>query len=613
MKIYSRSIQVLFPIFTALLLIFKYELVRGVHETKGYPFVHLVDSNNVHIGTNNYVAKGNLINILYLYKEITFEGDNLTIDNLVDIEDETRIERLIKEKIEFISKYVNTRQIIKYHGVIYLYEIVHAKNFYFLLHFILKNSSNCVVIIVPEHLQIDKEEYFRINKITHAGELKKNDHINDEVLEKRILFIQGLLLNFKLKQPIYFIKNNKEIEHIYENYKGNFGLFDLTRNISIVPVSKNHHRNKIASKNIFYFLSKDNINIHSIFNKKENNETFLFTKRKTIIIAVDYNVFSVISSHPSHSTSTNSHIIVMMELIKLFSNVYEKEDVNYNMLFLFTNYYFGIDNFLDSVNVIFKENIDFVMCLDNLNDASFYIHQSDKVQPDHLLRFYDLLKGVMKNNHGKEIQTTTEKIKIYNQHLPKLHEYFELKNVHTFTLSTKGKTSTFLSKTPMIEQKIKADNVSKNTKSIFEVIYLYLKNFKEENIDEKEIYNNILIYTNQMMRNDNLSRLNESLNKFIKFFVYQDEIEKFVNHIKITINSHVVTDSKFLITDYKIPNHKKQKYFYQKNVIITFSMAISYIFHYLHFLMVALFLALFYILVNFYAVPSFYKTKAKTT
>ncbi|ANQ07744.1 Uncharacterized protein PCOAH_00022160 [Plasmodium coatneyi] len=613
MKPFPRNFPFFFPILTLFLILFKYGLVSGLYETKAYALIHLMTNRNTYVGSSNYMVKSNLINLLTLYNDVKFEGDSSTIDDLLDVDDETKIERLVEEKMQTISKHVSSRQLVKYSGLINLYEIVHAKNFYFLLHFILRNNNNGVVIIVPEDLHIDREEYLRVNGVasenrdTTAGE--SDNLITDDLLEKRILFIQKFLLNFKLNQPIYFVKNNKEVERIYQNYKGKFGFFELTRNVSIMPLSKNQYRNKIIAKNVFYFLSKDNIHINSVFNKSKNSETFLFTKRKTIVIAVDYNVFSILSSHPSHSTATNTQVIAMTELIKLFSHVYKNEDINYNILFLFTNYYFGIDHFFDSMNVIFRENIEFVLALDSINDVNFFIHQSKKLQPDHVQRFYNILKGVVMKNLQKEIQLREENIKTHSKHLPRLHEYFELKNIDSITLSAKELTLSFIHKTPLIEQKIKPEQVSAHIRNIFEALYVYVKSSKEENSNEKDLHNDVLKYTNQMIGTEEFIQLNESLNKFMKFFVYQEEVAKFINHVKMMIDPFV-TDSNFLIMDYKIPHDKKQKYFHQKSAIITFSMAISYIFHYLHFLVVALFLALVYIFVNFHAVPSFYKAKA---
>ncbi|EUD67434.1 hypothetical protein C922_02140 [Plasmodium inui San Antonio 1] len=622
MKPFPRSLSFFFLILTFFLFLFKYGLVNGLYETKAYPLIHLMTNRNVYVGSSNYMIKSNLINILTLYKDVKFERDNSTIDDLLEVDDETKIERLVKEKMQTISKYVNSRQLVKYSGIIYLYEILHANNFYFLLHFISRNNNNGVVIVVPEDLYIEREEYLRVNGLafgsggtTDSGTANRSiddqssaNLISDDLLERRILFTQSFLLKFKLNQSVYFVKNNKEVERIYQNYKAKFGFFDLTRNVSIMPLSKNQHRNKISAKNVFYFLSKDNIHINSLFSKIQNSETFLFTKRKTIVIAVDYNVFNIISSHPSHSTATNTRVIAMTELIKLFSHVYKNEDVNYNILFLFANYYFGVDNFLDSMNIIFRENIEFVLTLDSLNDVNFFIHQSKKLPPDHVQRFYDILKGVVMKNLQMEIQLRGEKIKTHSKHLPRLHEYFELKNIDSFTLSAKEQMLSFIYKTPLIEKKIKPDQVSAHIRNIFEALYVYVKSSKEENSNQRDMHNDVRRYTYQMIATEEIIHLNESLNKFMKFFVYQDEVGKFINHIKMIVNPFV-TDSNFLITDYKISHDKGQKYFYQKNAIITFSMAISYIFHYLHFLLVALFLALVYIFVNFHAVPSFYKAK----
>ncbi|CRG94191.1 conserved Plasmodium protein, unknown function [Plasmodium gallinaceum] len=599
MKICKKT-KIFFKIFVFFCFFFKYEFARGLYETKAYPLIHMMNNNDF-IGSSIHSLKNNIINLLFLYKDIKFKENYSTIDELADLQDETKIERLIREKVQYINKFVNKRQLIKFSGFIYLYEIINENNIYFLMHFIMTNNNNGIVIILPNNSYIDTNEFFRINKI------KECENITAEKLEKRILFFQSLILNLKLNQSIYFIKNDEEIEYIYDNYKSKFGYFDLTRNIS-VQISKSQNIYKLNSKNLFFFLSKDNININSIFNKQQNNETFILTKKKTIIICVDYNVFNVVSDFSSHTTSTNSSIIAVIELIKLFSEVYKNEDVNYNILFFFTNYYYGISNFIDNINSTFKDSIEFVVCLDNLNESEFYIHETKKDQPHHILRFYEILKQIIKINIKKDIKMETQKIKIHNKHLPKTHEYFVLKNFPSFSLSSKNRTVTFLNRTPIIEQKLKKDNLKNHIKNIFESIYIYIKDY-EEKLDEEKIQNELSYYTN-LIKSDAMTDLNENLNKYNKFFIYKEDTMKLFNYLKIIMN-HYINDSNFLIKDYKIPHDKKQKFFYQKYVNIAFSMTISYIFHYIHFLFVSLFLIITYLLVNFYFVPSFYKNTIK--
>ncbi|SBS86914.1 conserved Plasmodium protein, unknown function [Plasmodium ovale] len=619
-KIHTGRIFPFFQIVVLVYLLLKYEFVSGLYETKAYPFVHLMN-NNEYVGSGNYLVKNNLVNLLSLYEGVIYEEEKLgedsskVIDNLANTDDETKIERVIKEKIQHINKQVNTRQLVKYSGFIYLYEIIHENNFFSFLHFIYRNNNNGVIIILPESLYIDSQEFLKLNKITCKG---KSKYINNNLIEKRIILTQNILLHLKLNQSIYFIKNSKEIENIYVNYKNKFGIFDLTRNVSISPISNNQHVTKINSKNFFFFLSKDNININSVFNKKDNNENFIFTKKKTIILVVDYNSFNIVSDLPGKSTSINSRLLLMNELIMLFSKVYKKEDVNYNILFFFTNYYHGIHNFIDSVNVIFRENIEFVICLDDFNGPDLYIHETEKTRQEPISLFYHLLNEVSKYNEKAEddisklnsVKVETQKIKIYDKHLPYLHQYFVLKKLTSFTLSSKNRNSTFFNKIPLIEQKLKLNNLKIHINTIFKAIYLYIKHFNGETIDTKEVQSYMLKYINDIRTDDYFTTLSDSLNDHNKFFVYKDDIAKLINKIKYMTNPYT-TDLNSLVMDYKIPHDKKQKYFYQKYVNITFSMAISYIFHYVHFLLVVLFLALVYIFVNFHLVPSFCKSGIK--
>lgn len=119
------------------------------------------------------------------------------------------------------------------------------------------NNNNGLIIILPEDMYINVDEYYRINKINKLNDQnKKNKVVSQDLLEKRIMFVQSLILNMKLQQSIYFIKNNKDIEKIYENYQSKFAYFDLTRNVSISPISKIQNVYKMNSKSLYYFLNK---------------------------------------------------------------------------------------------------------------------------------------------------------------------------------------------------------------------------------------------------------------------------------------------------------------------------------------------------------------------
>lgn len=137
MKIYSKksTFLLIFEIFIFFCYILQNEFVKGSYESKGYPLIHLMN-NNEYTGSANNFIKNNLINLLYIYKDVKFDEEKtLGIDSFLDIEDDTKIERLIKEKMLYINKYINSRQMIKYSGFIYLYEIIEKKNFYFFITF----------------------------------------------------------------------------------------------------------------------------------------------------------------------------------------------------------------------------------------------------------------------------------------------------------------------------------------------------------------------------------------------------------------------------------------------------------------------------------------------
>ncbi|SCM23033.1 conserved Plasmodium protein, unknown function [Plasmodium chabaudi adami] len=568
--------------------------VEGTYETKGYPLIHL-SNNNENIGSVNNLVKNNLINVLSLYENVKIEGNEAAIDNIAKLEDETKVESIIKGKIQYINKNANSKYMIKYSGFINLYEMIHDHNIYFLIHFLTKNMSGGLVIILPENLYIDRNEYFKINNL----EPKKFANVTNDVLEKRILFAQKVLLNLKLNQAIYFVINNKEVEGIYKNYTSKFSIFDLTRNVSVVPVSNAMSIKKLNAKSLYYFLSNDSININTIFNQKQSDEIFLLTKKKTIVITLDYNVFNVISDFASHTTSKNSGIILMNELISLFTQVYKKEDINYNILFFFSNYYYGIDNFIDSLNQVFKENIEFVICLDDFNEANAFLHQADQAKKqNYLSRFYDILKKKIQSNFKTELKIKKNKIKINNKHLPNIHEYFVLKNLNSFTLSSKNNNSTFLAKTPLLENKLKTDNIRKHAKALFEALYTYIKPNMKPSENEKEIEYNTTTYTNNIKNNEEINTIDHNLNKYNKFFLYKDDIVKLFNYIKTLINPQD-TNNNYLVTDFIIPVDKTLKYTYQTHSKITFYMVISYLFHYIHFIIVGILTYILYIFIKY--------------
>ncbi|VWU51359.1 conserved protein, unknown function [Hepatocystis sp. ex Piliocolobus tephrosceles] len=653
MNKYAKKLFMLFPLF--ILFFFKNKLVQGLYETNAYPLIYLMH-NNEYIGTGNYLLKHNLINLLSIYKDVNFEGladistntdskkNKLTIDELTDIEDGTKIERVIKKRMQFINKHVNNKHLIKHSSIIYLYELINKDNFYFLLHFLYKNSNGGVIIVIPESLYIDSEEFVRINSNNFGANVGNNVRDNEnenikniasvsnEIIEKRIRFIQSILFNLKLNQYIYFVPNNKEIEKRYTLYKDSFFFFDLTRNVTISAIKNTQNVVNMYGKHLLFFLTKDNININSIFKQKQNNETYLLSKKKTIILSVDYNNFHIISDMLLKTTSTNTSLLVMNELMNIFTKVYEKENIDYNLLFFFTNYSYGINNFIDTINPIFKESIEFIICLDNLNENDFFLYDEPKLQENLLLmRFYDILKKKVQQNLQKEMQIETQKIKIHNKLLPNMHEYFVLKKLSSITLSSQKNNFVFINKRPLIEQKLNLHNLKKHIKIIFEALYTYIKpkkieiaggqvniqtdnnnndNNNNKNNDDDDIFINYMNQINNIDSEQLLAR-NDELNKYKKFFIYTKDTNDLINNITKFINEYNTNINSLVIIDYKIPNERKQKFYYQTYVRIRFSMAISYIFHYLHFFVVIIFLAVVYLLVNYCLVPWFYESEKK--
>lgn len=414
----------------------------------------------------------------------------------------------------------------------------------------IKSKAGGLVIILPE------------NKTTLT--ISEKQHIME---------IESTLLSQEVTIPVYFIVSSNEVEKIID---------DINRSVNSDKKSGAEELLSLVSANGYQIgISSSNPKIRNDY-KVTTLQGQLFSnsasKTSTILVVAHYDSFSVAPDLSFGANSNGSGVIVLLELIRLFSSLYENALTvgKYNIVFLLTGG--GKINFLGSKKWLEQqfdsvENSDvqdsmFTICLDTLSsNDSLYMHVSKPPKegsPVHL--FFKELKTVP---HVFKMNTNVEgvykKINSADDVLAWEHERFSMRKMNAFTLSTVKNYRDQL-KSTLIDDKdaLDVDRLERNTKIIAESLARFIYNISGNMYEKDILLDNVKVDRSHLQmwidivttQPRSLQALNEKNNVLLKTF--KDYFEKHLLDIKTINMSPDKRDPEFRF--YDVTNNKANIY-----------------------------------------------------
>lgn len=305
--------------------------------------------------------------------------------------------------------------------------------------------------------------------------------------------IQIYLSKQTIYLPVYFTYENEDINKIYQQLKREYE--DQQKN-------KNNNEANNGRKSFWEYLNIKENYLHFSLNSKEpklknnlgleNIYGFLEVpsqngaRNPVIAIVAHYDSLGVVSDLPQGVNSNGSGILVLLELIRIISKLYENYEniIKYDILFVLTSAgnenFKGTDIFLNNLEPSINENLQYVLCLDSLgsldNEDNLYLHISRfpreyEVTPNKL---YNIFNNTSKNLDIK-LNYVKKKVYLTEDYVPWEHEQFSKRKIISATLSTlNSPPENIFTRNIFTDIEMNLDTVKKNIKFIAESFLEFL-------------------------------------------------------------------------------------------------------------------------------------------
>jgi hypothetical protein len=414
------------------------------------------------------------------------------------------------------------------------------------------NNENKKIILKKDF----KEEFIITNH-----KIKLNDKEGTYKLENNLLTIfwdDDINTElYILKNNIYYYKDYNDIlnknyilitnNDIYENIKINYYK-------KIIIINDNIKYNFIEKDNIFYILTKENIEIFNLYILNEYNILIISNKYNKIFNNDDYIDYNIFRSYYNKLNELSNY-----EILLLLLNNYEKYKIYSIKTFLIYHSFFNINGYMIN-NFIENENDAIIHWLSN-KLSSFFFYSSNNIE-------------IVYNNMLFENSVKT--IYIIN-----LENDFYLKNILDFIPKNKY---------VIINFNLKDENFIDNKYSIYENYIInnfnniiITKSINKTNIDIIKFINNIinnLNYENifyithyiDNLYNIDINIINNEIiiiNNEINIITYQNLINKLFDILIFNIINHIYSIKNIIeIIIYKYILKKNIYYIFENNFII---------------------------------------------
>lgn len=349
--------------------------------------------------------------------------------------------------------------------------------------------------------------------------------------------------------PVYFTYETEELKRTYDHLKKEYE-----------DSQKNENKTKTNKKSVFEYLNIKDSYLHFSLSSKEpklkkslnleNIYGFLEVPSQNgapnpiIAIVAHYDTLGIISDLPQGVDSNGSGIIILLELIRIISKLYENYEsmIKYDILFVLTSAgnenFKGTDIFLNNLEPSISENLQYVLCLDSLgnlnDDNNLYLHLSRhpreyEVTPNKLYNIFNMTA----KNMNITLNYIKKKVFLTDNYVPWEHEQFSKRKIISATLSTlNAPPENIFTRNLFTDVDMNLKVVKKNIKFIIESLLKFLFDYDDTNYT-------IFKDDETLIDSNNLETMHNYLKKTPRFPLSIERGSKFNNDMFNYFNSYL--------------------------------------------------------------------------
>lgn len=206
----------------------------------------------------------------------------------------------------------------------------------------------------------------------------------------------------------------------------------------------------------------------------------------TIVVTTHYDSFGVVPKLSKGIDSTGSGVVALLELARMFSNLYEQRSIQpkYNMLFLlagggkfnFQGTKKWIDDNIESSEFSLLAEADYILCIDAIGqgvDLNLHVSKPPKAGTQAFFLVQDLQEVMSEQFSNSKLNIVHKKVNLADEMLAWEHERFSLRRLPAGTISHSSKPG---QRGSIFDTKVDSKVLKRNIKVIGEGIARHIFN-----------------------------------------------------------------------------------------------------------------------------------------
>lgn len=379
--------------------------------------------------------------------------------------------------------------------------------------------------------------------------------------KQHTLELEDLMLGQEVPIPVYFTMWTPELQNMIEDISSRQKSEEKQESAlhSIMnSVSANGYQIVV---NINQAVARTDVTVANIQGKLSGYG--VEDKLPTVAIVAYYDSFGIAPELALGADSNGSGVSVLLELARLFSQLYSsvRTHGHVNLLFLLSgagklNYHGSkkwLEDQLDSLEGSLLQEAAFVLCLDSLAATEdLYLHVSKPPKDGSPgARFYQELREVSRELFPEmRVESVHKKINLADEMLAWEHERHSIRRLPAFTLSS-HKSHQDLARGTILDLKVNSQRLSQKAQVIAEALSRYIYNmssaeiFSESlNVDTSSLESHVSFLTSQPRAAQILSsKQNPIVNSL------QSMMSRYLKEVKVTNLVPDKRDPEFVLFD----------------------------------------------------------------
>ncbi|MFH4981745.1 hypothetical protein AB6A40_008454 [Gnathostoma spinigerum] len=304
--------------------------------------------------------------------------------------------------------------------------------------------------------------------------LSVNDRASFSNLERRLMTVNT-------DMAVYFAHQQPELNSL---------LADVSVFSKRAPSAVKQLYNAIAG-NTFQFSSSASISNNVINPYSANVVGRLWSSDRsspTIVFVAHYDSHSIVPALSKGSDSNGSGVVVLLELLAIFSRFYANVNARpkYNMVFIFSsggkfNYQGSRQWIEDHIEKQIEENIEVVICVDTVGKGKEMLMHVSKMPSDDAPAARLLKRLQASSPVGRNVGIVSKKINLNADSLAWEHERYSVRRLPAFTLSHL-RNHNDLSRTSLLDtpEQLDQNAIEMNVRTIGEAVLAHIFKLRNE-------------------------------------------------------------------------------------------------------------------------------------